>query len=752
MNIENTVYPAPLFLRYKVELGILLTMRTPEGTTLIEALVGITILGAVFTFITGTFVLSANGLSRSKFRVLATALANEHIETLRNMPYDALGTTTGIPSGSIVASQDITRSNVTFTLATRIDWVDDPFDGNAAGTIVGKPVDTTPTDYKKLQVTVGWANGSGYEVRLTSTVAPKGLEAPSNTGSLLITVFDANGQPVPEADVTVTNTNLIPNVNIATTTDIYGNLQLLGLEPDLNNYQVSISKAGYTTDATLAVTGGNPNPIKPNVSIIAGAITNSSFSIDRVSSLAVSTKDALCAAVPNISFNLKGQELIGNPPPNPVLSYDVDHTTNGSGTLNIANLHWDNYSLTLNGAARNIIGIIPPTSLNVQPNTNADLSLIISDTYSTNSLLASVKDANTGLAISGATVRLVDGGYDETRTTGQGAWSQTNWAGGGGQENIGDQTKYQSDDTNVDVTDTPGQVSLKKATSTNNVSDSFVDTANRDAGATTAVWDTGAGEVRLPQTSGDYDPSAVMQTIKLNAQDGKVTQATLTVTDQANGQTLAYALAADGANFESVTPGNAHTFAQTGNDLRLRVDLASASVSVTPKVLDIAVTYTIEAYATSGVITSSTFDTGSASTFISLVWNPTAQPVGAGTEPVRFQIATNDDDVTWDYLGPDGTNGTYYTTSGTPIAAANQNLRYVRYRMYLTTDDVQFSPNVSDVAIGYTSGCTPPGQGFFGNLTNSTYQITISKSGYTTLDTPVTVSGNLWNSYQLTPL
>ncbi|MEK7570116.1 MAG: carboxypeptidase regulatory-like domain-containing protein [Patescibacteria group bacterium] len=727
-------------------------MRTPEGTTLIEALVGITILGAVFTFITGTFVLSANGLSRSKFRVLATALANEHIETLRNLPYDQLGTSTGVPSGSIDATQTVTRSNIAFTLATRIDWVDDPFDGNAAGTIVGKPVDTAPTDYKKMQVTVSWNNGSGYEVRLTSTVSPKGLESPSNTGSLLITVFDANGQPVPEADVTVTNTNLIPNVNIATTTDIYGNLQLLGLSPDLNKYHVQVSKAGYTTDTTLAVSGGNPNPVKPDLSIIAGAITNSSFSVDRVSSLAVSAKDALCAAVPSISFNLKGQELTGNPPPNPVLAYDVDHTTNGAGTLAIPNLHWDNYSLTLNGAARNIIGIIPPTSLNVQPNTNADLTLVVSDTYSNHSLLASVKDANTGLAISGATVRLVLGGYDESRTTGQGAWSQTNWAGGAGQENVGDLTKYQSDDSNVDVTDTPGQVSLEKTTSTPNISDTFTDTTNRDAAATTAVWDTGAGELRLPQTSGDYDPTAEAQTIKLNTLDGKVTQATLTVSDQANGQTIAYALSADGANFENVTPGSPHTFAQTGSDLRLRVDLASTDVSVTPQVFDVTVNYTIEAYAGSAELTSSTFDTGSASTFISLVWNPTAQAAGAGSDPVRFQIATNDDDATWNYLGPDGTAGTYYTTSGTPIATANQNLRYVRYRMFLRTDDAQFTPNVSDVAIGYTSGCTAPGQGFFGSLSNSTYQITISKVGYTTLDTAVSVNGNLWNNYQLTPL
>lgn len=726
-------------------------MRTPEGTTLIETLVGITILGAVFTFITGTFVLSANGLSRSKFRVLGTALANEHMETLRNMPYAQLGTATGVPSGSIPASQTLTRSNVTFTLETRIDWVDDPFDGNAAGTIVGKPQDTTPTDYKKVQLTVSWSGSGASNVRLTSTVTPKGLESPTNTGSLLITVFDANGQPVPEADVTVTNTNLIPNINIVTTTDIYGNLQLLGLTPDLDTYHVVIGKAGYTTDSTLAITAGNPYPIKPDLSIIANAITSSSLSIDRASSLAVTTKNSLCVAVPSISFNLKGQLLAGNPPPSPVLAYDVDHTTDVNGLTNISNLHWDNYTLNLNGTARNIIGVIPPASLNVLPNTNADLTLVLSDTFSTYSLLASVKDANTGLAVSGADVQLTDTGYDVTHTTGQGAWSQSDWSGGSGQENVANITKYQGDDGHVDVTSTPGEVTLNLATSTPNASDSFTDTNNRDAGATTSVWDTSAGELRLPQTAGNYDPTASAQTINLNTQPGKITQATVTATDQTFGETVTYALAADGTTFETVTPGTPHTFAQTGNDLRLRVDLASGNPTVTPKVYDVSIAYTLEAFDASAALTSSTFDTGTASSFISLTWNPSSQNVGTGADAVRWQIATNDDDATWDYLGPDGTTATYYTVSGTPIAAASQNHRYVRYRLFLQTADQQFTPSISEVALGYTSGCTPPGQAFFGSLSNSTYQISITKTGYNTLTTPVTVSGNLWNTFQLIP-
>ena len=172
---------------------------------------------------------------------------------------------------------------------------------------------------------------------------------------------------------------------------------------------------------------------------------------------------------------------------------------------------------------------------------------------------------------------------------------------------------------------------------------------------------------------------------------------------------------------------------------------------MTPTVLDVSVTYTVESYETAGTLTSSTFDTGTTSSFIALTWNPTGQPAAAGDDAVRFQIASNDDDATWDFVGPDGTAGTYYTGSGTPVAAANQNLRYVRYRLFLHTDDQQTSPGVSDVAIGYTSGCTPPGQTFFGNLASSTYQVSITKTGYAPFSTAVNVSGNLWNTFQLVP-
>ena len=721
-------------------------MQHHRGVTLIEAIVGIAILSLVFTFVIGVFVVSTDGLTRSKMRILGTALANEQMETIRNVPYDQVGTTTGVPNGNIPGTQTIVRSNVGFTVATRIDWVDDPFDGLVTGTT---PLDTIPTDYKKVQVTVTWP-GSTASVKLTSTITPKGLESPSNTGSLLMTVRDASGTAVPEADVTVTNTNLAPNVNIITTTDINGNLQLLGLTPDLNNYHIVVTKAGYTIDGTKPVSAGNPHPKKPDLSIIANSVTPASYYIDRVSSLAISTKDSLCQPVPNISFNLKGQNLIGNPPPSPVLKYDVNHTTDANGTITINNLEWDHYTLTLGGTARNIIGLIPPASLNVLPNTNANLILVLSDIYSARSLLANVKDANTSLPISGASVQLT-GTNGTTLTTGQGAWNQTDWSGGSGQGDFMNATKYESDDGNVDVTGTVGQVELKKSTVATSTFESFTDTTYKDATATTANWDTSNGEVKLPQTGGVYDPSAIAQSLKLNTPAGKIVSATLTATDQPNGETIHYFLASDGVNFEEVTSGALHTFVQSGGDLRLKITLATADSSKTPSVQQVDLQLTVDSFASSGDLTSSSFNTGTPSSLMTLTWNPENQSAQVGAEAVRFQLAANDDNATWDFVGPDGTDTSYYTVSGTPVSAAIQNKQYIKYKLFLQTADQAATPGVSNVALSYTSGCTAPGQVFFPDLAVETYSVTISKTGYNTLVTIIDINGNVQNSFNLSP-
>lgn len=150
-------------------------------------------------------------------------------------------------------------------------------------------------------------------------------------------------------------------------------------------------------------------------------------------------------------------------------------------------------------------------------------------------------------------------------------------------------------------------------------------------------------------------------------------------------------------------------------------------------------------YVSSGVLESSTFDIGSPSNFQKIGWLPIDQPPTSGTPSVRFQIATNNDTTTWNYAGPDGTAATYYTIGNQNIHSSNNSKQYIRYKLFLDTESVTTTPNISDVSFTFTSLCTPPGQALFDGLPSGTYDLHLTKAGYVDQDITVDVSSN-WQS------
>ncbi len=134
---------------------------------------------------------------------------------------------------------------------------------------------------------------------------------------------------------------------------------------------------------------------------------------------------------------------------------------------------------------------------------------------------------------------------------------------------------------------------------------------------------------------------------------------------------------------------------------------------------------------------SNTFDTGSASTtFGALSWDATV-PLGT---TARFQIATNNDAATWNYVGPDGTSGTYFTASGTAVGTSHASKRYARYKTWLSTTESAVTPIVREISLSYQSPCVPPEVAYFDGLTQSSYQVSVFTNGYlpatTTAATP----------------
>ena len=136
-------------------------------------------------------------------------------------------------------------------------------------------------------------------------------------------------------------------------------------------------------------------------------------------------------------------------------------------------------------------------------------------------------------------------------------------------------------------------------------------------------------------------------------------------------------------------------------------------------------------YQASGWLGSSTFDTGTnATNYTILSWSPASQ---SASTTLQFQVAANNDNSTWNYVGPDGTAATYFTTPGQDMGSALDNKRYVRYKAFLSSTDNKKTPVLTSVNLNFVTGCFTPGQVIFYGLTaGNNYDVDVSMSGYAT--------------------
>jgi type II secretory pathway pseudopilin PulG len=581
--------------------------KKTTGFTLIETVVSVGIFAILVSGALGVFNAISQGSKAYRESATITALAAQYMEIARNLPYSKIGTLSGNPNGSLPDLPNaivVTLNNRTYKLYYDVTYVDDPADGTAAlGT------DPAPADYKQVKLTIQNTTTNTFSYFVTNIV-PKGLEGLGSGGALSLKVINAVGQPVPNATVNITNTALVPAINLSRVTDANGNWIEVGLPFSNTSYHVAVSKTGYSSDQTYPSSGGNPNPTKPDATVATGQVTQISFAIDQLSNLTFSSQNQSCAPIANVGLNVKGAKLIGTPK---VLKFDNPFTTNGSGISTLSNIEWDTYTPSLTGNTYMIYGSSPIQQISVLPNTSQTFTLILGPNTA-NSLLVIVKDSATGNAIENAQVNLQTSSpvTSNTKLTGGSIFSQQSWVGGSGQINATDLTKYFADNTNISNSGTP----------------------------------TG---VRLATSGPDY-----------------------------------------------LTPGD---------------------------------------------LTSSTFDSGSATTsYTTISWQPTSQNPST---TLKFQVASNNDNATWNYTGPDGTASTYYTTSGTAISASNNNNRYFRYKVFLSTTDTTQTPVLTSVTINYVSGCFTPGQVIYPGLASgSNYSATISAAGYQPQTiTPLNISG-----------
>lgn len=380
-----------------------------KGFTLVELLVALTIMVVVITPLTIALIKNGQFMVRNKEKLIAESVASEQIEIIRNLPYDDIGTDTGWPHGIITPCPNpITKDGITFQTQVMIDDVDDPYDGCNSGTSPeeclqdpDKPEDTHGNDYKKVEVMVIPLSNPNEDIEcpysnpnpknalittLTTDISRPGPETDAETGVLQVSVNDASGGPVVDANVDVTNVNLGINItNQKTSTN--GKITFYAL-PMGDNYHIVTTKTGHSTDQTYPISEENPNPTPKDQSVLLLQLTSISFSIDLLSAMTINTVDVNGAPILDpVTFTIHSEKKIGSDGlGNPIYKYTSTQTT-ASGSINFSDMEWDSYTFTLDGASAIQFAILDTSVDPPEPNISTSVSLPPSSDSSFNIVL-----------------------------------------------------------------------------------------------------------------------------------------------------------------------------------------------------------------------------------------------------------------------------------------------------------------------------------------------------------------------------
>lgn len=399
---------------------LLLDMKYKEsGFSIIEVISAVFIFSIVTISIYSSFSTSLRSLAQSKHRIAAAELANEKMEIVRNMDYNNIGTQDGIPNGIIPQNETVWKSNQKFNVHTYIDYFDDPIDGTEGG----DPDDLVPTDYKRVKVEVTWPGVDvGHGVVVTSKFVPDGVESDVGGGTFRLNILDGSGAGLPGTEVKIINNDTIPQINISTYADEYGSILLTGMPPGDRNYKISVSKNDYESVTTFPPYPETAyEPTDTHASVIENQLNTKAIIIDKLADLHIFSKDIYDEAFLNADFNLSGGRVIGKTVPdgNDVTNYSENHSTGATGDVEISDLYPGKYTIDLNEPNYTLIGSDVTFPLALEPNQSRDINLIIASNTE-NSLIVTVKDSETALAISGASVRIWNGvDFDLTLITGE---------------------------------------------------------------------------------------------------------------------------------------------------------------------------------------------------------------------------------------------------------------------------------------------------------------------------------------------
>lgn len=268
--------------------------HTQRGVTLMDTLVGTALMLVIFLGIAAAFQLSVDVVTNNKARGSAIALSNERMEYMRSITYASLGTSGGIPPGSIAQSESVVLNGITFTRRTVIEYADDPKDGTGVS-----DSNSITADYKVGKVDVAWTSRTGIRhITLVSRFeSPAGMEIACTPpcGTLTISAVDAGSQPISGASVAIVNASVSPAVSINTFTNTGGTASFIGA-PASSGYQITVTKSGYSTAQTYSPTAQNTNPNPGHLTVSNNQTTTGTFAVDVLGQKTIQTWNMILSA------------------------------------------------------------------------------------------------------------------------------------------------------------------------------------------------------------------------------------------------------------------------------------------------------------------------------------------------------------------------------------------------------------------------------------------------------------------------
>ena len=258
--------------------------RCTRGFGIVDVIVGVALMLIIFLSLFGVLRASLMLSALAKAKATAVELASTQMEYLRGLSYDALGTVGGIPAGLVPQTATTTVDGVAYATRTFIEYKDDPADGTGA-----QDANIVTTDYKTGKVTVSYSMSElAKSISLISNFAPLGIESSTGGGTLSIHVVDAENTDVTDAGVHIINDSVAPTADFTTFTNA-GGFAVIGGAATSSQYEIYVSKAGYSSAQTYERTGQNINPTPGYLTVSKDQITGATFFIDRLATLVISS-------------------------------------------------------------------------------------------------------------------------------------------------------------------------------------------------------------------------------------------------------------------------------------------------------------------------------------------------------------------------------------------------------------------------------------------------------------------------------